>query len=104
MAEVRTQPVRGQQVDVDVLMERGLDALKANAGGFDYYVNQAGEVAGMLMICPCRCGSTGALSFKPANSPSWLWDGKRDAPTLTPSVWDKGHWHGWLKAGVWESC
>lgn len=105
MAEVKTQPVRGRQVDIDALMDAGLDALRENAGGFEF-VEHGGRVSDMLMICPCGCGNTGALAIRPAPSPSpsWDWDGNRDAPTLTPSVHHVGHWHGWLKAAVWESC
>ncbi len=34
----------------------------------------------------------------------WGWDGNKDAPTLTPSLNLIGVWHGYLKAGVLESC
>lgn len=42
----------------------------------------------------------------------WQWDGNREAPTLEPSIqaWHAGgdkleeHWHGYLKAGRFESC
>lgn len=36
---------------------------------------------------------------KPAQSPSWKWDGNREAPTLEPSIWTHGHWHGFVRAG-----
>ncbi len=58
--------------------------------------------------CPCGCGRQGALSvgngFKPADPPSWLWDGSLEAPTLTPSIDHRGHWHGWLISGEWKVC
>lgn len=34
----------------------------------------------------------------------WGWDGNEDAPTITPSIWTKGHWHGYLTAGEFRSC
>jgi hypothetical protein len=104
MAEVKTPPVRALPVDFDVTMDAGLDALKASAGGFEFYADSSGALAGMFMICPCGCGKTGALAFKPAPSPSWNWNGDREKPTLTPSVHDRGHWHGHLTDGVWVSC
>jgi hypothetical protein len=30
---------------------------------------------------------------------TWKWDGNRTKPTLHPSVWRRGHWHGWFRAG-----
>lgn len=58
--------------------------------------------------CPCGCGAAGALraqkGTKPPESPSWSWDGSIEAPTLSPSVNHIGHWHGWLKGGIWTSC
>ncbi|KRA44712.1 hypothetical protein ASD80_06100 [Devosia sp. Root635] len=61
-----------------------------------------------LYGCPCGCGTAGALRVaageKPAQSPSWLWNGSTEKPTLTPSVHHVGHWHGWLTEGVWLSC
>lgn len=36
---------------------------------------------------------------KPVPGPSWQWDGNREKPTLAPSVWAHGHWHGWIRNG-----
>lgn len=96
MADVKTPPVRA--VRVDDIDEGGAP------GAFEYYRDREREVAGMIYMCPCGCGHQAALSFRPHPSPSWDWDGNRDAPTLQPSVHHVGHWHGWLRAGVWESC
>jgi hypothetical protein len=103
MSYVKTPPVRGKPVDFDALYEAGHEALRAAAGGFEF-IEKDGRVTDMLMICPCGCGDTGALAIRPAPSPSWEWDGNREKPTLHPSVHHVGHWHGWLRAGVWESC
>lgn len=39
----------------------------------------------------------------PRPHPWWLWNGDREAPTLTPSILNRGagdEWHGWMTAGV----
>jgi hypothetical protein len=36
-------------------------------------------------------------------SPSWEWDGNRDAPTLSPSINVINRWHGYLRAGKLET-
>ena len=33
----------------------------------------------------------------------WEWDGDLDKPTLTPSIWDVGVWHGYMRAGFFQS-
>lgn len=100
MAEIRTAPVKALLVeDIDAV-------LRAQPGAFEFYVDHGrdGDVAGMIYCCPCGCGVTGALAFRPRPSPSWEWDGNREAPTLSPSVHHVGHWHGWLRNGIWENC
>lgn len=37
-------------------------------------------------------------------SPVWTWDGNEDRPTLAPSIWMHGCWHGFVRAGRMESC
>jgi hypothetical protein len=80
-------------------------------GGFTFLASSTGrEDACLLHKCPCGCGRIAGLTIgtgeKPSNSPSWLWDGDREKPTLSPSVYAKYDcgWHGYLKAGIWESC
>lgn len=57
--------------------------------------------------CPCGCGASGALrvgtGVKPEGKPTWLWNGSKEKPTLHPSVYHIGHWHGWLRDGIWVS-
>lgn len=36
--------------------------------------------------------------------PVWDWDGNEDRPTVTPSVWVHGRWHGFITAGRMVSC
>lgn len=98
MSEVKTAPVKAKMFD-------DIDSVNVTPGGFEYFVNASDKkVAGMIYSCPCGCGRIGALDFKPSESPSWVWDGNEEEPTLSPSVHDVGHWHGYLKNGVWESC
>lgn len=33
-------------------------------------------------------------------NPGWEWDGNYERPTLSPSVWTHGHWHGWVRGGL----
>lgn len=97
MSEVKTQPVKA------TLFE-DIDSVQATPGAFEYYREGDRFPAGMIYCCPCGCGATGSLAFRPHASPSWEWDGNKEAPTLTPSVHHVGHWHGYLTAGVWVSC
>ena len=102
MTYVKTAPVPATRVD-DI--EHG-SATPGPPGALEFYVSSADKEtpAGMFYVCPCGCRHVGALAFRPAPSPSWEWDRNRDKPTLMPSVHHVGHWHGWLRAGVWESC
>lgn len=43
------------------------------------------------------------IALTPAGE-EWHWDGNYDAPTLSPSVWNHDHWHGFIRAGRFESC
>lgn len=69
------------------------------------YTAEEGEITGFNFCCPCGCGGMGGVSFKPPHG--WTWDGNREAPTVNPSVYfsrgEPGEWHGYLRAGVWES-
>ena len=51
-------------------------------------------------ICVLRIVKDPAALACPENRPRWLWDGNREAPTLTPSLHIPQAWHGWLKAGL----
>ncbi len=81
-----------------------IDDVDAKAGAFEYFKAGDRYPAGMIYSCPCGCGRRGSLSFRPAEPahPSWEWDGNLERPTLSPSVHDVGHWHGWLIDGTWK--
>ena len=99
MTEVRTQPVKAQRFE-------DIDDVRGKPGAFEFYKHGERYPAGMLFSCPCGCKLIASLAFRPASKEdraSWEWDGDIDAPTLSPSVHNVGHWHGWLKNGVWES-
>lgn len=61
-----------------------------------------------IFFCPCGCEAKLLLTvgngFKPIHEPSWYWNGSIDDPELSPSVNWEGHWHGWLRNGVWSLC
>jgi len=49
----------------------------------------------------------GALCVRrgaPGGDRVWGWDGNEDKPTLTPSIYHVGVWHGYLRAGRLISC
>lgn len=103
MGEVETQPVKAMLFD-------DIDKVEAVPGAFEYYGEGDRFPAGMIFCCPCGCGKTSALAFRPYASPSWDWNGDLEAPVLSPSVHDVGHWHGYLggsdgsQPGMWISC
>ncbi len=77
------------------------------AGSFRVVLDDgASGEATFWYCCPCGCRDVGPLSvgngFKPSDSPSWEWNGSTDAPNLIPSVHHVGHWHGWLRDGIWS--
>jgi hypothetical protein len=82
-------------------------------GAFKFFAAD-GERAGFNFRCPRgACDHMGSVRFAPPASNGWTWDGDAEAPTIEPSVLLKvgdgqgglrEHWHGWLRAGVWESC
>lgn len=93
-----------QKASVSAILVEDIDAALDKPGAFEIWPD------GLAYVCPCGCKAVGFLPFKPCPSPSWAWDGNRERPTLTPSVHHMigeppvTHWHGWLRAGVWEAC
>jgi hypothetical protein len=94
-----------------------VDDLPFNApAGHTMFARDAAGIAGLLFGCPCGCGSHfggWTLFRKPSG---WGFDGNTEKPTVTGSfgcganqdspVGPDGqyHWHGFLKAGVFEEC
>lgn len=103
MSEVKTSPIKAKHIaDQEQFQQRrGAGLFRVGPVGKD------GE-QWSLYCCPCECCAASSLStgngFKPAVDPSWMSSGSCDQPTLHPSVNHIGHWHGWLRNGVWESC
>lgn len=107
MAEIQTQPVTAvniqdkEQFQADYGPGRMPGSFRVDPPDND------GEQY-FWCVCPCGCGNIWPLTvgngFKPADGPSWQWNGSLDKPTLTPSVHQEGHWHGYLTDGIWSSC
>lgn len=103
MAEVKTPPVASSWFD-------DWHAQRAAKTPGSISVGPADEDGDQYLsyVCPCGCGRLAPLlvgnGFKPDSVPSWRWNGSTDKPTLDPSVHHPGHWHGWLRDGVWISC
>lgn len=95
----------------------------APAGAFRWtglYGVEAEGPFGMNFKCPCGCGAVHGVGFdnRPAvwPGPRWKWNGDKEKPTLDPSLGlgksrddqtkgpDGYHWHGYLKAGIFEEC
>ena len=103
MSEVKTQPVKAVHVPDKREFLDGRVPGSFRTGEPDSDGEQS-----FWYCCPCGCGVVAPLTvgnkFKPDDGPSWSWNGSHAAPTLSPSVHHRGHWHGWLRNGVWESC
>lgn len=90
----------------------------APAGHLAYRRGGDGRIASMSFGCPCGCGAHyGARFYSTDQSSGWLITGAEDQPTVTPSLGcypsggraaavgaDGYHWHGYLRAGVFEEC
>lgn len=92
---VRTPPVPFVAVD---------EIVKDSPPGSAEYWPSGG---GFNFRCPCGCKAVGGVRLE--GDGAWQWDGNREKPTISPSVLlygglSDGHWHGWLRNGVWESC
>lgn len=84
--------------------------------GHAIYVRRDGKIVGIQFGCPCGCGAHYGATFLPPNN--WTFDGNEAKPTVNPSLgcYPAGqkvsavgpdgtyHWHGYLKAGVFEEC
>lgn len=86
--------------------------LQGGPGAFKF----TGDRSGIHFMCPCGCGAMFGATFVGQNP--WTWDGNIEAPTVNPSLgcYPAGrkaaevgpdgvyHWHGFLRAGVFEEC
>lgn len=105
MSEVRlATPVKATKVmSIDDLL-----AENCVAGAFAF-APRGTTGPGLAYNCPCGCGSLGHLPIyregdsKPAPN-AWLWDGNEVTPTLSPSIRQIGHWHGFLQQGEWRQA
>lgn len=63
-----------------------------------HMVLPVGDGDGKFCCIPVKTG--------PKESGAWQWDGNREKPTLTPSVWHHStpDWHGWITAGRMVGC
>ena len=67
------------------------------------------NIIGMQYLWPCGCGTVGEIRFarpgEAPRSPTYVWDGNREFPTVTPPfthvVAGEVHWSGILQRGEW---
>jgi hypothetical protein len=103
MTEIKTAPLAATHVpDKETFLRRRIP------GSYRFTEPDADGELSFWYCCPCGCKAVAPLiagkGFKPSAGPSWQWNGMVNTPTLEPSVNHIGHWHGWLRNGVWESC
>lgn len=87
-----------QFIDFDDFRDSG------QAGSICFMENVEAGVQGFGIKC-AGCGHESYLTVD-GESHGWKWDGNREHPTLTPSVFhtkEKGGcgWHGYLRSGEW---
>lgn len=103
MPETKTQPLVARHIP-----DRQEFGAQRDAGTFRITDPDEEREQFFWYHCPCGCGLRASIlvgnGFKPADSPSWNWNGSREKPTLQPSIHHRDHWHGWLTDGVWRSC
>lgn len=104
MAEVKTPPVKATHIPDKEAFQASFQ--EGRVPGSFRVVEDGADIT-FWYCCPCGCASLGPLDVgrnrKPiADHATWEWNGSFDAPTLSPSVHHVGHWHGWLRNGVWE--
>ena len=86
---------------------------EAPAGHTVYRRGSDGAVIGLQFGCPCGCGVAYGASFVPPHG--WKLTGTHEKPTVEPSLGcypSSGngtsdgtfHWHGYLRAGIFEEC
>ena len=86
------------------------DACKAPGDFFLTAPNSAENgMRRLSFLCPCGCGSLAGIRVRDDGQNidgAWGWDRNEDVPTCAPSIQIFGgcNWHGYLKAGVFESC
>ena len=88
--------------DVIATPVAGYEEVYGKPGAFFF---DEGEPTHILFTCPCGCDNRMRLPLNtPGVHPSWMWDGNREQPTLTPSIRDVNtcKFHGFLTAGVWS--
>ncbi len=101
MADIKLASVVAVRVN-DISSASGM-----RAGAFEVreLADGARTLRGIAFRCPCGCGLESYLPLS-GPGPVWTWDGNRELPTVNPSVLQVGgcRWHGYLRAGFWESC
>lgn len=65
------------------------------------------EYSHLEFTCPCGCGTTHCIPLCEGEkiAHAWLWNGNKEKPTLTPSIFCQTpcKWHGYLTDGIFKS-
>lgn len=78
------------------LGDGAFEILENPPGSFGLRFNLPDDHGNYIPIVKGPCPGTG-------HGP-WGWDGNYDSPTITPSIWNKGYWHGFFQNGYFKSC
>jgi hypothetical protein len=96
---------RTQAVEITVLR----DTWGSHQDGSFKWIKAGTEIIGLEYLCPCGCRTVGEIRFArpgdPPRSPTYVWDGNREEPTLSTAfehvVAGQVHWSGILQRGEW---
>lgn len=98
--------IQGHRVaDWESLKDKG-DFVVIDPGHPDFHTS----VTIIGFICP-NCGKKKYVPLKPSDPEGWEWNGDRDHPTITPSIFffnmhypeAKCRWHGFITAGNFKT-
>lgn len=92
-----------ESCDMRCVSDEVAEAFDLSPGDFCFKMTR--EDQRVMWICLPN-GTTSVIRIRPYSGPepSWEWDGNEEKPTLTPSIYAIGIWHGWARAGRLVSC
>lgn len=94
-AELYLKP-DGTLCEFDELAAGAFEVCEGPPGSFGLRFNLPGSHGHYIPIVKGPATGTG-------HGP-WGWDGNYDSPTVTPSIYHVGYWHGFFERGYFRSC
>lgn len=98
---------------VQATIVEAIRSIEGQSAGAVEFREIDGVVRGLACRCPCGCGEELWLPVRAKGTarterPEWEFNGNRERPVLTPSVFNTGlpcRWHGYLggmQPGFWN--